>query len=73
MDNKVKYALMAGAAVIGSAIAYHFLSNGTEEAMDDGLDADLDQLGALELDADGRIEFSQFLKIFQICSFYGKS
>ena len=73
MDIKVKYALLAGAAVVGSAIAYHFLSNSTEEATDDGLDADLDQLGALELDAEGRIDFAQFLKIFQICSFYGKS
>lgn len=56
MDKKVMYALIGGAAVIGAAVAFHFLARSSEEA-DDNLDADLEQLGPLELDANGRIEF----------------
>ena len=70
MDKKVMYALIGGAAFVGAAVAYHFMS--ATEA-DPGLDEDLEQLGALELDGQGRIEFKQYLKIFQICSFYGKN
>lgn len=65
------YALMGGAALVGAAVAYHFLSKGSE--VEDSLDDDLAELGPLELDAYGHIEFKQFLKIFQICSFYGKT
>ena len=72
MDKNVKYALLGGAALIGAAVAYHFFST-SETETDAGLDEDLEQLGALDLDAQGRIEFKQFLKIFQICSFYGKT
>ena len=66
------YALMGGVAVVGAAVAFHFLSKSSEE-VDDALDADLAELGELELDSRGIIEFKQFLKIFQICSFYGKT
>lgn len=67
----IKYALIGGAAVIVAAVAAHLMSK-SEEA-DELLDADLEDLGELKLDANGRIEFEQFLKIFQICSFYGKT
>ena len=73
MDKKVLYALIGGAAVIGAGAAYYFLSQAETSSTEDALDDDLDQLGALELDDNGRIEFDQFLKIFQICSFYGKT
>jgi hypothetical protein len=62
MDKKVLYALIGGAAVVGAAIAYHFISNSEQEA--DALEDDLDELGPLELDENGRIKFEQFLKIF---------
>ena len=71
MDKKVLYALIGGVAVVGAAIAYHFMAKG--ESAEDTLDDDLDELGSLELDENGRIKFEQFLKIFQICSFYGKT
>ena len=61
MDKKVLYALIGGAAVVGAAVAYHFMSKSEAE---DTLDDDLDELGSLELDENGRIKFEQFLKIF---------
>jgi len=66
------YALVGGAALVGAAVAFHLLSKSSDE-VEDSLESDLEQLGALQLDANGRIEFAQFLKIFQICSFYGKT
>jgi hypothetical protein len=33
---------------------------------------DLEKLGDVEME-DGYIKFEQFLKIFEICSFYGKT
>jgi hypothetical protein len=63
MDKKVMYALIGGVAVIGAAVAFHLLNKNAEEA-DDSLDNDLEKVGPLELDAMGRIEFNQFLKIF---------
>jgi hypothetical protein len=71
MDKKVMYAILGGAAVVGAAVAYHFLSSASEEA-DDSLEADLQELGELQEDERGFIEFKQFLKIFQICSYYAK-
>lgn len=71
MDKKVMYALIGGAAVIGAAVAFHFMGKADSES--DSMDADLDQIGALDLDEEGRIKFEQFLKIFQVCSFYGKT
>jgi len=62
MDKKVLYALIGGVAVVGAAIAYHFMAKG--ESAEDTLDDDLDELGSLELDENGRIKFEQFLKIF---------
>lgn len=69
----VKYALIGTAALVGAAVAYQFFSKGEESEADDALEGDLAQLGPLELDGSGNIEFRQFLKIFQICSFYGKT
>lgn len=37
------------------------------------LDEDLKELSELERDADGYIKFDKFLRIFEICSLYGKS
>jgi hypothetical protein len=62
MDKKVMYALIGGVAVVGAAVAFHILSRSSEA--DEELDGDLEQLGPLELDTNGTIEFKQFLKIF---------
>lgn len=72
MDKKVLYALIGGAAVVGAAVAYHLASKSAEEA-DDGIDEDLEQLGPPEMEANGMLKFEYFLKIFQICSYYGKT
>ena len=72
MDKKVLYALIGGVAVVGAAVAYHMASKSAEEA-DDGIDEDLEQLGPPEMEGNGMLKFEYFLKIFQICSFYGKN
>ena len=56
MDKKVVYALIGGAALIGAAVAYHLFSKSSEEAEGD-IDADLDELGPLEVDENGRLKF----------------
>lgn len=66
------YALIGGVAVVGAAVAYHLASKSAEEA-DDGIDDDLEQLGPPEMEGNGMLKFEYFLKIFQICSFYGKN
>jgi hypothetical protein len=70
MENKVKYAIIGGVALITAAVAFHFLNKTEDEEC--ALDDELNQLGSLELDEAGRIEFKQFLKIFQICTLFGK-
>ena len=69
MDKKVLYALIGGAALIGAAVAYH-LATASEG---DGIDDDLDSLGPLELEeGTGMMKFEYYLKVLQICTFYGK-
>jgi hypothetical protein len=72
MDKKVMYALVGGIAVIGAAVAYH-LANRQSEEIEDDIEDDLAQLGAPDYEANGMLKFEYFLKIFQICSFYGKT
>jgi len=72
MDKKVMMALVGGIAVIGAAVAYHLSSRQSEEVEDD-IEDDLAQLGAPEYEPNGMLKFDYFLKIFQICSFYGKT
>ena len=72
MDKKVMYALIGGAAVVGASVAYYLASKSVEDS-NDGIDHDLDQLGPVQMDANGMLNFEYFLKIFQICSFYGKN
>jgi hypothetical protein len=55
MDSKVKYAIMGGVALAGAAAVYLFYSKSDEG--ENVLEDELDQLGALELDANGVIEF----------------
>ena len=69
MDKKVLYALLGGAAVAVAAIAYS-MSKGSEETTTDDI---LDQLGPVERDVSGMLKFDYFLKIFQICTVYGKT
>lgn len=78
MDKKVMYALIGGVALIGAAIAYKLVSGSDDGKVEENvpgeeeLDDDLEQIGDLETEQ-GHIKFEQFLKIFQICSFYGKT
>ena len=72
MDKKVLYALLGGAAVVGAAIVY-FATN-KEKVEDEGdMEDDLANLGEPQFEASGMLTFEYFLKIFQICSFYGKN
>lgn len=66
MDKKVLYALIGGVALIGAAIAF---SMSKDSAVDDVLN----QLGPVEKDENGKLDFEYFLKIFQICTVYGKT
>ena len=43
-----------------------------ENAEPDPVDSELEKIGEVEME-DGHIKFEQFLKIFEICSFYGKT
>jgi len=71
MDKKVLYLLLGGAAIVGAAVAFHMIKSSDG---DDGLDEDLEKLGPIELEeGTGMMKFDYFLKIFQICSFYGKT
>ena len=70
MDKRVLYALLGGAALVGAAVAFHMIKTGDPE---DGINDDLEALGPLEVEeGTGMMKFEYFLKIFQICSFYGK-
>ena len=71
MDKKVLYALLGGAAVAVAAIAYSMSQGSSDEGPT--TDDILDQLGPVERDATGMLEFEYFLKIFQICTVYGKT
>ena len=79
-ENKnVKYGMIAGAAIVGAAaVWYLFNSKSTDTATEEGpshedaMDEDLEAIGEIEIE-DGHIKFEQFLKIFEICSFYGKT
>ena len=72
MDKKVLYALLGGVAVVGAAIAFYAVS---KEKVEDEADMedDLAELGEPQFEASGMLKFEYFLKIFQICSFYGKT
>ena len=48
------------------------MAKSAEDAEPDPLDEDLQKIGDIEIE-DGYIKFEQFLKIFEICSFYGKT
>lgn len=72
MDKKVLYALIGGVAVVGAAVAYYTIS---KEKVDDepDIEDDLAELGEPQFEASGMLKFDYFLKIFQICSYYGKN
>lgn len=52
-------------------MAFHYLAGKSEE--EESLDDDLMDLSDLERDSNGFINFTKFLKIFEVCSRYGKS
>lgn len=71
MDKKVLYALLGGAAVAVAAIVYSMSKDG--ESDEPTADDIIEQLGPVKRDANGMLEFDYFLKIFQICTVYGKT
>ena len=72
MDKKVMYALIGGVAVVGAAIAYYAVNKEKVEEEGD-MEDDLAELGEPQFEPSGMLKFEYFLKIFQICSFYGKT
>ena len=72
MDKKVLYALIGGVAVVGAAVAYYAVSKEKVEEEGD-MEDDLAELGEPVFEPTGMLRFDYFLKIFQICSFYGKN
>jgi hypothetical protein len=74
MDKKVMYALIGGVAVVGAAIAYYAVNKEKVEEEEEGdMEDDLAELGEPQFEPSGMLKFEYFLKIFQICSFYGKT
>ena len=84
-ENKnIKYAMIGGAALVGAAVLYYLTAGGSgDKAADEATNAalneanekmeeDLEQIGEIELE-EGHIKFEQFLKIFEICSYHGKT
>jgi hypothetical protein len=84
-DNKnLKYALIGGAAIVGAAALYWLTSTSDATASasdpaavskkedDDKLEEQLDAIGEIEYE-DQHVKFEQFLKIFEICSYHGKT
>lgn len=79
-ENKnIKYAMMGGAALVGAAVLYYLTSSKSEDIASgasnetaEKLDDDIEQIGEIEYE-DGHVKFEQFLKIFEICSYHGKT
>ena len=79
-ENKnLKYGVIAGAAIVGAAAIWYLMNGKSSDAAtsgevdhEDAMDQDLEAIGEIEIE-DGHIKFEQFLKIFEICSFYGKT
>jgi len=83
-ENKnLKYALFGGAALVGAAVLYYLTNSADsknaegltvdeQEKFDENLDEDLEKIGEIEYE-DNHIKFTQFLKIFEICSYHGKT
>lgn len=80
-ENKnIKYAMMGGAALVGAAVLYYLTTSKVDETANAGenndtaekLDDDIEQIGEIEYE-DGHVKFTQFLKIFEICSYHGKT
>jgi len=72
MDKKVLYALIGGVAVVGAAIAYYAANKEKVEDEPD-MEDDLADLGEPQFEPSGMLKFEYFLKIFKICSYYGKN
>ena len=72
MDKKLTMALIGGAAaLVAVAVGYHYLTEKSEaggefeeEILD--LDAEIDEIGAIERDQKGMIKWAQFQKILFI-------
>ena len=61
MDKSVKYALLGLGALVAFAVGMHMMSDKEEAEEDENLNEDLKDLGDLQLDERGHIEFEQFL------------
>lgn len=69
-DKKVLYALIGGATLlVGAAIIAHF----SQTVEDSPIDDDLDKLGPLKREEDGRyLDFEYFIKVFELSTTYAK-
>jgi hypothetical protein len=69
-DKKVLYALIGGATLlIGAAIISHL----SQTVEDSPIDDDLDKLGPLKREEDGRyLDFEYFIKVFELSTTYAK-
>ena len=65
-DKRVVYGLLAGAAIIGGALASYYLSESESPG-------EIPSIGPVKRDASGYIEFEQFLEIFKISSASAKT
>ena len=64
-DKKVLYALIGGATLlVGAALLAHMSAGQVEESP---IDDDLDKLGPLKREEDGRyLDFEYFIKVFEL-------
>ena len=70
-DKKVLYALIGGATLlVGAALLAHMSAGQVEESP---IDDDLDKLGPLKREEDGRyLDFEYFIKVFELSTTYAK-
>ena len=70
-DKKVMYALIGGATLlVGAALIAHMSSEAVEE---NPIDDDLDKLGPITREEDGRhLDFEYFIKVFELSTTYAK-
>jgi len=70
-DKKVMYALIGGATLlVGAALIAHMSSAAVEE---NPIDDDLDKLGPLKREEDGRyLDFDYFINVFELSTKYAK-
>ncbi len=70
-SSKIKYLLLGGAAIVALSIAYHYATN-SALLKDEDMEEIINEIGELEFDEKGIINFDQFLKILKAGTILGK-